>query len=314
MVEARAADYLRYFGEPGTRGFDCWHAQDGISGNALATLKMRGEIGGFARTVHHIDIFQDPRLVALQRRAVTAADQLFVVSRLWLDNLRRDFDRAATRVGNGVDRRRFSPAADATDARLRAKLKLIGRPVFLAIGGIEARKNTIAILEAFGLVQRHWPDARLVIVGGASVLDHTSYQQQFAHALARGGLPAESVICAGPIPQDEMPALYRLADALVFPSVTEGFGLVVLEAMASGTPVIVSRIAPFTEYLADRDAAWCDPHNIASIAAAMQAALDSAAGARLVANGFAVAVRHDWASVAQAHLGLYAQIREACHA
>jgi hypothetical protein len=46
----------------------------------------------------------------------------------------------------------------------------------------------------------------------------------------------------------------------------------------------------------------------------MQAALDSAAGARLVANGFAVAVRHDWASVAQAHLGLYAQIREACHA
>ena len=50
-----------------------------------------------------------------------------------------------------------------------------------------------------------------------------------------------------------MPALYRLADALVFASLHEGFGLAVLEAMASGTPVVVSHIAPFTEYLGEGD-------------------------------------------------------------
>ena len=65
--------------------FDVWHAQDGISGNALATLKERGLIRGFARTVHHVDSFADPRLAALQTRAIASADRLFAVSRLWRD-------------------------------------------------------------------------------------------------------------------------------------------------------------------------------------------------------------------------------------
>jgi glycosyltransferase-like protein len=314
MVEARVADYLRYFDRPGARRFDVWHAQDGISGNALAMLTDNRLIGGFARTVHHIDTFQAPRLVGLQKRAIATAAELFVVSRVWQGVLRRDFDRAATIVGNGVDMRRFSPAADDTDAQLRAKLNLRGAPVFLAVGGVEARKNTIAILAAFGSAQRRWPQARLVIAGGASVLDHAAYQQQFAEALARSGLPAGAVICAGPLPQDEMPALYRLADALVFASLTEGFGLVVLEAMASGCPAVVSRVAPFTEHLGDDDVVWCDPNIPASIASAMQAALEPAIRARLVTNGFAVVARHDWKTVALAHLPVYAQTLEACDA
>ena len=70
-----------------------------------------------------------------------------------------------------------------------------------------------------------------------------------------------------------MPALYRAATSLVFPSTKEGFGLVVLEAMASGVPVVTSRIAPFTEYLGDDDVLWCDPFDTASIAAAMARSL-----------------------------------------
>jgi glycosyltransferase-like protein len=314
MVETRIADYLRYFERAETRRFDVWHAQDGISGNALATLKANGAIGGFVRTVHHVDTFQEPRLVALQKRAIIAAAELFVVSRVWQQALKRDFDREATIVGNGVDQRRFSPAIDASDVQLRAELKLANGPVFLAVGGVEVRKNTIAILAAFGSVQRRWPDAKLVIVGGASVLDHSSYRQQFADALARSAVPADAVICTGPLAQDEMPALYRLADALVFASVKEGFGLVVLEAMASGTPVVVSRIPPFTEYLGSDDVAWCDPGNPASIAAAMLVALDPAIRPRFIANGFAVAAKHDWTSVAQAHLAAYTRMLESCHA
>jgi glycosyltransferase-like protein len=314
MVETRIADYLRYFDQPDTRRFDVWHAQDGISGNGLATLKANGVIAGFARTVHHVDTFQDPRLVALQERAIATADELFVVSRVWQQALRRDFNREAAIVGNGVDRRRFSPTVEATDARLRATLKLADGPVFLAVGGVEGRKNSIAILAAFGSLQRRWPDARLVIAGGASVLDHTAYRQQFADALAHCALPADAVICTGPLPQDEMPALYRLADALVFASVKEGFGLVVLEAMASGTPVVVSRIPPFTEYLGSDDVAWCDPGNPSSIAAAMEAALGPVSRPRFIRSGFAVAARHDWAAVAQAHLAAYTRMLESCHA
>jgi len=315
MVETRIADYLKYFEHEHNRRFDIWHAQDGISGNALATLKERGLIGGFVRTVHHVDTFADPRLSALQLRALTAPDSLFVVSRLWRSWLARELGRTAELVGNGVDTHRFSPAPDASDAVLRARLQLpLGAQVFLAIGGVEERKNTIRILSAFRVLRSQHPSCRLVIAGGASLLDHDTYQARFVAELARSALPDGALIHTGPWPQELMPALYRAATALVFPSTKEGFGLVVLEAMASGVPVVTSRIAPFTEYLGEDDVLWCDPLDVSSIAVAMAAALDPVQSAQCVARGFAVAAAHDWTRTAQAHLASYCKLREPAHA
>ena len=311
MVETRIADYVRHFERAQNRCFDIWHAQDGISGNALATLKARGLIGGFARTVHHVDTFDDERLCALQLRAITAADRLFVVSGVWRHWLAREIGVDAGHVGNGVDTTRFSPARDATDAALHARLSLPpGAAVFLAVGGVEERKNTIRLLEAFHMLQSRLPSCRLLIAGGASLLDHDAYQGRFAHILAQSGLPAGAVIRTGPWPQELMPALYRAATALVFPSTKEGFGLVVLEAMASGVPVVTSRIAPFTEYLGDDDVLWCDPLDTASIAGAMTASLDAARRPDRTARGFRIARRHDWLRTAQAHLPGYRRLGE----
>jgi glycosyltransferase-like protein len=315
MVETRVADYVRHFEVAQHRQFDVWHAQDGISGNALATLKERGLIRGFARTVHHVDAFADARLLAMQGRAIASADRLFVVSRLWRDWLTKEFGHVPQLVGNGVDTERFSPVPDETDVAFRALVKLWSDArVCLAVGGVETRKNTIAILEAFRIVQAKHPAACLVIAGGASLLDHDAYQAEFATTLAASGLPDGAVICPGPLPQTLMPALYRAADALVFPSIKEGFGLVVLEAMASGVPVVTSHIAPFTEYLDDGDVAWCDPRDAASIADAMTAAMDRSRRDALIARGFAVAARHDWSRVAHAHLLAYEALAEAAHA
>jgi glycosyltransferase-like protein len=311
MVETRIADYVRHFERAQNRCFDIWHAQDGISANALATLKERGLIPGFARTVHHVDTFEDERLSTLQLRAITAADHLFVVSRLWRHWLSRELGVDACHVGNGVDRCRFSPTPDATDAVLRARLGLSSSaPVLLAVGGVEERKNTVRLLEAFHLLRSQLASCRLVIAGGASLLDHYAYQAQFAHMLAQSGLPPDRVIRTGPLPQQLMPALYRAATALVFPSIKEGFGLVVLEAMASGVPAVISRIAPFIEYLGDDDVAWCDPFEVASIAAAMADALNPARRPQRIARGFAIAARHDWIATAQAHLPGYHRLRE----
>jgi glycosyltransferase-like protein len=315
MVETRVADYLRHFEVASDRHFDVWHAQDGISGNALATLKERSLIRGFARTVHHVDSFANPRLSALQARAIASGDRLFVVSRLWRDRLTKEFGHVPHLVGNGVDTERFSPVPDGNDAALRLLVNLPSDArVFLAIGGVEKRKNTIAILEAFRFVHARHPATCLVIAGGASLLDHDAYRAEFAAALAASGLSDKAVIRTGPLPQVLMPALYRTADALVFPSVKEGFGLVVLEAMASGVPVVTSRIAPFTEYLDDGDVAWCDPGDAASIAQAMTAAMEEPSRDALVARGFAVAARHDWSRVAHAHLPAYEALAEAAHA
>jgi glycosyltransferase-like protein len=315
MVEVRVADYVRHFERAENRDFDIWHAQDGISGNALATLKERGLIAGFARTVHHVDSFDDARLRALQLRAIERADRLFVVGHVWRDWLARELGRDASYVGNGVDRSTFSPVPDTTDGELRGRLGLAaGAPIFLSVGGVEERKNTIRLLQAFQTVRLQHPAARLVIAGGASLLDHEAHQARFASVLAHSGTSAAAVIRTGPLRQKWMPALYRLGTTFICPSIKEGFGLCVLEAMASGIPVVASRIAPFTEYLGDDDALWCDPYDTASIAEAMAGSLDEARRPKLIAQGARVARRHDWLGTARAHLASYETLREPVHA
>ena len=252
MVRLRIADYVRHFEAPEHRQFDLFHAQDAISGNALATLKQRGMIKRFARTVHHIDHFSDSRLSDWQTRSIAQADELFVVSSLWQKQIATGFGRASTLIGNGVDTMRFSSASRSIDQQVRARYGIGGDRVLLAVGGIEERKNSFRIVEAFRQVLNVHRDAQLVIAGGASLLDHAAYRAQVEALIAADPVLDRAVRRLGPMPDAEMPSLYRLANALVFPSVKEGFGLVVLEAMASGTPVVTSRIAPFTEYLGER--------------------------------------------------------------
>ena len=314
LVEARVADYLRHFADPAHRRFDVFHAQDGISGNALATLKQRGLIEGFVRTVHHLDGFADPRVAALQSRSIVEADAFVVVSSLWREALHDAFGRAATVIGNGVDRRRYSASPHADDLGLRRRLGLQAGPVFLSIGGVEERKNTVRILEAFAQVFALRPAAQLVIAGGSSLLDHGAYQSRFADVLAASGLPANAVRRIGPVADADMPALYRTADTLVFPSVKEGFGLVVLEAMACGLPVVTAAIRPFTDYLDADDVVWCTPDCPGAIADAMLVALEPAIGARLAARGPVVAARHDWHRAAEAHVSIYQNVGALNHA
>ena len=308
MVEQRIGEYWEWFRAPDHRTFDIYHAHDGIGGNALADLSAAGMIQGFVRTVHHVDGFADPRVEARQVRAITAADRVLCVSDLWVETLKHDYGITAHHVPNGVDTTIFSPRPEAADQHVRAAWGLGQGPIFLAVGGLEPRKNSLRLIEAFSAVRTRHPTAQLVVVGGASVLDHGDYAQRCAAAIVEQGLDTGAVrpvVITGPVPQSDMPALYRIADTLAFPSLVEGFGLAVLEAMASGTPVVVSRIAPFTEYLADADALWAAPTDADDIAAALEASLDPERRRPVTTRGFEVAARFDWASSARAHLALY---------
>src|SRR6266702_1157366 len=93
--------------------------------------------------------------------------------------MRDTYGIEATSVSNGVDLTRYSTRRTHHDETVRQRLGIEGSPIVLALGGIEARKNTLGLLDAFaGLVGRH-PNARLVVAGGASLLDHDTYARAF---------------------------------------------------------------------------------------------------------------------------------------
>lgn len=334
------AAHLRHL--PDLAAFDVLHSQDSITANALATLVDEGRIPGFVRTVHHLDHFEDPQLMRWQARGVQAASQLCCVSTLWQRELAQAWSRDALLVPNGVNVRRFQAQVDEAQAmRDTALLDLVGVQregvVWLAVGGVEARKNTTRLLQAFVSAQQaaqrvlHTPGeasaqylaqakqvvgAQLVIAGGASLLDHQAEAAAFKAVLADNGLapgqPGQRgpsgdgrVLVTGPLPDDALPALYRRATALAMPSLNEGFGLCVLEALACGTPAIVSKIAPFTEHLAEHEVLWSDPTRIHSIARALWQSLDPDLTGPMVQGAHAVCARMDWAQSARRHEAIY---------
>ncbi len=114
----------------------------------------------------------------------------------------------------------------------------------------------------------------------------------------------------GPIPDDDMPALFRGADLLAFPSEREGFGLVVLEAQASGLPAVVSDLPVLREFLSDgRDCRMAPVGDVDALAGALVEVMrDAALRARLVAGGRDTAARFTWGRAAEAHEAVYERI------
>lgn len=288
--------------------FDVLHCHDGIGGNALASLRDRGLIAGFVRTVHHLDNFAQPQLMAWQHRSVHHAQQVLCVSRLWRDVLKHEHGIAAIEVPNGVDAARYSPMSQATDAALAARLGIRndGR-VLLCVGGVEERKNTLRVLQAFMQLRAQMPDLQLVVAGGASLLDHSGYAREF-HTVLQGSGYSRDVLLTGPLADADMPALFRLANVLAMPSLSEGFGLVVLEALCSGVPVVASQIAPFTEYLQPRDCSWADPLDAGSIASAIQQALTHTDSHRIAAFAARLAAQFSWQRSAALHTDIYRKL------
>ncbi|MDZ5458499.1 MSMEG_0565 family glycosyltransferase [Azohydromonas lata] len=264
--------------------FELLHAQDSLSGNALATLAQRGPgLPPWVRTVHHLDEFRELTLAAWQERAWRAAHALACVSDTWCERMRHEHGVAPRRMFNGVNLARFTSAPQAGDAATLQALGLAadGAPLCLAVGGIEQRKNSLRLLRAFAHLRTTdaaWSGARLVMAGGASLLDHGPALHAWSTALRELGLDEgrqAAVWRTGPLPDAALPPLMRRARLLALPSLVEGFGLVALEALACGTPVLVSDRPPFTEHLAGCPAvAWCDPLDERSVAAGLrQAAL-----------------------------------------
>lgn len=308
LVQQRIQEYVDYFSQHDLP-YDIFHAQDCISANALVMLRDRQQIPHIIRTVHHIDDYNSPYLQECQTRSILAPDLCLCVSQYWQQEVKRQYNIDAGLILNGVDTKRFSPQRDGSEIQLQQRLGLNGSPIYLTIGGIEPRKNSIRLLQAFAQVLKQHPQAQLVIAGGMTLFDYEPYQKQFfAEAERMGVVVGQSLILPGVIPDIDMPGLYRSADAFVFPSVKEGWGLVVMEAIASHIPVITSNQPPFTEFLSPNSALLIDPYSPDAIASAMQSILQPDLANSLLQQSQSILSRYTWETSAQMHLYHYHQI------
>lgn len=180
----------------------------------------------------------------------------------------------------------------------RARFNLPGRCI-LTVGNLQPRKNLLRVIQAFARVRERVSDVKLVVVGKAQWKSSEIYRQAEALGLA------DEVVFTGYVPLDDLVALYNLAEVCVYPSLYEGFGLPVLEAMQCGTPVVTSNCTSIPEVAGDA-ALLVDPLQVDEIAAAILAVLaDPAVGAELQAKGFAQARKFSWENVAERTAEIY---------
>lgn len=302
--------------------YDIHHAEDCISANALVRLRAEGRIPSIVRTIHHVDDFVSPALIRCQLASILEPDLRFVVSHWWRNRLAAEYGLETTVVHNGVDLERFRPPLNsAARDDERARLGLAGRLVVLAVGGVEPRKNTRVLFDAFAraypeLATRGGLRPLLLIAGGETLFDYRAYREDFdrdvGQALAAGVLPADAMRIAGSVPDEDLASYYRSADVLAFPSVKEGWGLVVLEAQASGTAVVASDIEVLREYLVDgENALLVSPTDAAGLAEALvRATTDLELSGRLRRNGLTTAARFAWRISAERHVEAYRRLLE----
>ncbi|MEA2217990.1 MAG: hypothetical protein QOJ35_616 [Solirubrobacteraceae bacterium] len=289
--------------------FDIVHAQDCLSANAALDLRDEGVVGHVVRTVHHVDDFISPCLIACQDRSILAPDLVLCVSHPWVDRLRHEFGVRARLVRNGVDCARFRAPRDAAErAADREALALGDRATVLTVGGIEPRKGSLTLLEGFARMRAEAADLDplLLVVGGATLFDYRDEIERFAVRARELGV-SEHVRHVGTVSPAELERHYRAADVFAFPSVLEGFGLVALEALAAGLPVVASELDVLRTFLADGDSALLvsagDGQALGLALARL--ARDEALRDRLVAGGRRVVAAYGWDIAAAAHEDAY---------
>jgi glycosyltransferase-like protein len=275
----RSIDLLRAAFKPGD--YDIVHAQDCISANAVDHC---------VRTVHHLDQFTTPELAACHERAIVAPYAHLCVSSAVAAEVAAGWGLSPTVIPNGVDAARFAGAVP--DTRHGAYV--------LSVGGIEPRKGSLDLLDAYALLRNDFPGLELVIAGGETLFDYRDYRASWQRRALE--LDVEPVVL-GPVDHDELPGIVAGAAVFAFPSVKEGFGLAAMEALAAGVPVVVRDLPVLREVFGDTVGYGHDPASLAdALRAAIKEPLPAAAGRELAAA-------HTWAAAARRHVEFYASLK-----
>jgi len=192
-----------------------------------------------------------------------------------------------------------------TDSQLLGQVRQryhLPESFLFTVGVMEPKKNVIAAVRALALLGQRPETAVSLVVGGST--KHDARNREVFQAISELGLQ-DSVVFTGSIAESDMPAVYGLAKAMIFPSLYEGFGLPVLEAMACGTPVVASRVSSLPEICGDA-AILINPLSPGEIAEACRTILlDRARADELRARGFRNVLRFSWTESARELLRIF---------
>ncbi len=203
----------------------------------------------------------------------------------------------AIHLGVSPSYRRRQKKAEIEEVRSR---HMLPPRFFLSVSSLEPRKNLGRLVKAYGLLPEEVTRVHKLVLAGAG--NRIFADAALTHELSR--LPPGSVITPGYISEEDLPAVYRMSTALVFPSLYEGFGLPVIEAMAASTPVITSSRSSLPE-VAGPAAALIDPESPEEIAAAMELiAQDSGTRNLLIERGKKRASKFTWEKTAKETLAV----------
>jgi glycosyltransferase involved in cell wall biosynthesis len=266
-------------------------------------------------TMHCLSNFAHPefyprliawRLNALMRIALKRAACVLCVSQHVRDAVHEQFGVAADRLAvsyNGVGAHFVPTPPDAARRLVRERFG-IDFPYVLFVGKLQARKNVVRLIHAYAAYRRETgSDAKLLLAG-----KRTATSEGIDEAISELGL-REQVVEAGYFRPADLPVLYSAARLFVLPSLWEGFGIPIVEAMACGTPVVTSTVTSLPE-VAGAAAVLVDPYRVDDIAEGM-ARVDRPGELRdqLVARGLHRAAAFSWANCARSTIEGYARVR-----
>jgi glycosyltransferase involved in cell wall biosynthesis len=267
-------------------------------------------------TVHDLSFLRAPEklpaakrlyLARLCQASVRRARHVIAVSQQTADDLMRFFGVAAARISvihNGVAEQ-FQPGDPARVALFRQQRSLPER-FALYVGTLEPRKNLPQLLRAFAswrrIAQPEDHSLRLVVAGAKGW-----YFDEIFQLVDRLGL-AGQVDFPGFLPAEELPDWYRAAEFFVYPSLLEGFGLPVAEAMACGTPVLCSRASSLLEVAGDSALTFPTGQDEALVAGIQALVTQPALRSELRRRGLSRAQRFTWPRAAAATLDVYDRV------
>jgi glycosyltransferase involved in cell wall biosynthesis len=241
------------------------------------------------------------RQTALRARKVITVSEFSARELVELYGLKREHIRV---IPNGVSEDFVPRRDDPAMAELRKRIGLTAEHYVLFIGGADPRKNHQIFLEAAEMVRKKLGSRMLVLVG-SPIHPFGNYEET-----ARRRSLRDKVLCPGRLSTNDLQLLYSSTDLFVFPSLYEGFGMPVLEAMACGAPVLTSNSTALAE-VAGEAAVLADPQDARALGEAMIRMLeDEPLRAALKVKGFARAKQFSWEQAAAKTVALYRELCE----